>query len=244
MKTLLKIILVETKLFFRDPATWVVALLLPAIVLLILGILPGLNVPQEVFGGKRFVELFIPSLIVITQATLGVNYLPIRLTTDREKGVLRRLSTTPVKPGWYLAAQLLINLVMATAAVCLLLLVGRLAFAIPFQANLPGFLAAYLLGLTSMLALGMLVAAVAPSARAGAALAMPLYFLSMFLGGAYVPRIFLPDILVWIGQYTPPGVQGLVDAWNGISPQPLQLTALTAITVLSSTASARLFRWE
>lgn len=244
MKNLLKIIQVETKLFFRDPAAWVITVLLPTFVVLVLGSLPGLSVPQEIYGGQRFIDLFVPSLIVVTLATLGLNALPIRLATQREKGVLRRLSTTPANPAWLLAAQLLISLAVALAAVILLLVVGWLVFSVPLPRNGAGFLAAFLLGLASMLALGLLVAAVAPSARAGSAISMPLYFLAMFLGGTYVPRVFLPDFLVRIGQFSPPGVQALLDAWLGSGPQPLQLAVLAWVTLLASAAAARLFRWE
>ena len=41
----------------------------------------------------------------------------------------------------------------------------------------------------------------------------------MFLGGVYLPRVYLPDILMRIGDFTPPGVQGLQDAWLGTAPQ-------------------------
>jgi ABC-2 type transport system permease protein len=173
-----------------------------------------------------------------------VNALPIRLATYREKGVLRRLATTPVQPGTLLAAQLVIYVAVAVTAMCLLVVVGQLAFAVPLPQHLFGFLAAFFLGMSSLFALGLLVAAVAPTARASAALALPMYFLAMFLGGVYVPRMFLPDFLIRIGEYTPPGVQALLDAWTGTSPQPLQLAILATITVVASIEAARLFRWE
>ena len=37
----------------------------------------------------------------------------------------------------------------------------------------------------------------------------------MFLGGVYLPRWLLPEVLVRIGDFTPPGVQALLDAWSG-----------------------------
>lgn len=244
LRNLAKLALVETKLFFRDPATWVVALLLPTFVLLVLGALPSLRTPQEMFGGQRFIDIFLPSLMVITLATLGVNNLPLRLSSQRERGVLRRLSTTPLNPALLLAAQLLINTLLAIGAVALLILTGWLAFEVPLPRNLPGFLAAFILGLASMLSLGLLIAAVAPTSRAGSALAMPLYFAVMFLGGAYLPRIFLPDFLVQIGSYSPPGVQPLLDAWMGAIPDPLQLAALALIALAAGAGAARAFRWE
>jgi ABC-2 type transport system permease protein len=239
-----KIALVETKLFFRDAPTWILAVLLPALILLILGVIPGLRTPQEAFGGRRFIDLFVPSLVVITLATLGENSLPVRLVTYREKGVLRRLSTTPVDPAKLLAVQLALNAAAALAAVLLLIAVGKLAFGIPLPRHPIGFLASFLLGMSSLFALGLLVAAVAPTARASAAFALPVFVAVMFLGGVYLPRVFLPDFLIRIGHYTPPGVQAMSDAWMGTAPQLSQLAVLAVITLIAGAAAARLFRWE
>jgi ABC-2 type transport system permease protein len=243
MNKLTKLITVEMKLVFRDPAAWIVPILLPAVVLLISGLVFSPN-PDALFGGLRFIDYFAPSLIVLTLASLGVTTLPIRLATYREKGVLRRLSTTPVKSGNLLIAQLVIYAVMAIIAVFLLILIGKLVFDMPLPQHPLGFLLAFLLGMSSLFALGLLAAAVAPTARVGTVLGLPLFFLAMFLGGVYVPRVFLPEFLIAIGDYTPPGVQSLLAAWTGVAPQPLQLAALAVITLVAGVAAARLFRWE
>ncbi|GAB3400743.1 ABC transporter permease [Flindersiella endophytica] len=245
MKQLGKLIQVEAKLFLRDPAGWVFTFLLPTGLLLGLGAVPALRQPDETFGGARFIDLFAPSLIVITLAVLGVNMLPIRLATYREKGILRRLSTTPASPGKLLLAQLVVNTVLAFVSVALLVVVGKLAFDVPLPKQPLGFVAAFVLGLASLFAIGLLVASMARTARVGTALAMPLFFVVMFFGGVYVPRYLLPDILVRIGDYTPPGVQALLDSWSGDGGvRPLQLAYLAAITVIAGGVAARLFRWE
>jgi ABC-2 type transport system permease protein len=244
LSELAKITRVEAKLFFREPATWIVSLVLPTFVLLVFGAIFAPHRPDKALGGHRFIDLFVPSLVVITLATLGLNSLPIRLASYREKGVLRRLSMTPVSPEKLLIAQLVINTSVAIAAVLLLILVGRLAFRIPLPVHAAGFVAAFLLGMASLSALGMLVAAVAPTARAGAALSLPAYFVTMFLGGVYVPRVFLPAFLVRMGDYAPPGVQSILDAWMGTAPHPLQLAVMAAITLVAGATAARLFRWE
>jgi ABC-2 type transport system permease protein len=66
----------------------------------------------------------------------------------------------------------------------------------------------------------------------------------MFLGGVYLPRYLLPEVLIEIGNYTQPGVQGLQDAWLGTAPQLLPLVVLAGITVVVGTVAARVFRWE
>ena len=60
---------------------------------------PALREPGDDFGGLRFTDYFAPSLLAITIAVLGLQNLPTGLATYREKGILRRLSTTPVRPG-------------------------------------------------------------------------------------------------------------------------------------------------
>lgn len=239
-----QLVLIEAKLALRDPATWLITVLLPTGILVVLGLIPALRAPAATFGGQRFIDLFVPSLLVITLATLGVNSLPLRLTSYREQGILRHLATTPVNPLALLVAHLVVTAAMALVAVVLLVAVGRVAFAVPLPRHPAGFLAALVLGMAALFALGLLIAAVAPSARVGTALAMPVFFLAMFLGGVYVPRIFLPPFLQQLGAYTPPGAQALLDAWRGVAPQPLQLAALATITLLAGGLAARWFRWE
>jgi ABC-2 type transport system permease protein len=244
MNRLIKMIVVEAKLHMRDVGTWVMAVLLPTFILGVLGAIPGFRTPDEAFGGARFIDLFVPSLMVMTLGVLGVNALPLRLTSYREKGVLRRLSTTPAHPAVLLAVQLMINLVMALMAAVLLITVGNLAFQIALPQHLPGFLATFFLGMSSLFALGLMIAAVAPTSQTANLVVWPLFFVVMFLGGVYVPRFFLPEIVIHIGQYTPPGVQAILDAWTGTPPQPLQLMVLALMTLVAGALAARLFRWE
>ena len=182
--------------------------------------------------------------MVITVGTSGIQTLPIRLATYREKGVLRRLSTTPAHPLRLLTAQLITYLATAVVALALLIVVARVAFDVPFPRDVVGYLAAFVLGTSSLFVIGLLLAAVAPSARVATAVAIPLFFAVMFLGGVYVPRAALPDVLIKIGEYTPPGVQGLQDAWMGVGPQLVPLLAMAILTMVGGALAARAFRWE
>ena len=100
----------------------------------------------------------------------------------------------------------------------LLIVVARVAFDVPLPRTRSGT-SPRSLGMASLFAIGLLLAAVAPSSRVATAVAIPLFFAVMFLGGVYLPRVFLPDALLRIGEFTPPGVQGLQDAWMGTAPQ-------------------------
>ena len=238
------LIVAEARLLFRDPVTWLAAIVLPSAVLLIFGGVFAPFQPDPALGGRRWIDLFVPSLVVITTGTLGIQTLPVRLATYREKGVLRRLATTPVHPARVLAAQLCLYAVVSAVALVLLIAVANIAYAVPLPGDPIAYVAAFTLGMTGLFSIGLLVAAIAPSARAATSIAIPLFFAVMFLGGVYLPRVLLPEVLQRIGELTPPGVQGLQDAWLGIAPQPSPLAVMALITAVAGTLAVRMFRWE
>jgi ABC-2 type transport system permease protein len=244
MNELRSLIVTEAKLIGREPITWLAAIALPTVILLIFGSIFGPTEPDPALGGLRFIEVFVPSLVVITVGTLGIQTLPIRLATYREKGVLRRLSTTPVHPLRLLIAQLAIYMVTAIVALVLLVITANVAFGVPLPREPLYYIAAFLLGMGSLFAIGLLVAALAPSSGVATAVAIPMFFVVMFLGGVYLPRVYLPDLLVKIGDFTPPGVQGLQDAWLGTVPQVAPLLGMGLVTVVVGVLAVRLFRWE
>jgi len=235
---------VEAKLLYREPISWLAAVALPSAILLIFGTVFPPQAPDPALGGLRFIDVFVPSLVVITVGTLGIQTLPIRLATYRERGFLRRLSTTPAHPLRVLVAQLVTYVVTAIIALALLILVARVAFGVPFPRDVVGYVTAFALGTSSLFTVGLVLAALAPTARIATSVAIPTFFVVMFLGGVYVPRAALPDALIRIGEFIPPGVQGLQDAWLGIAPQPLPLVAMAILTVVAGAFAVRTFRWE
>ena len=244
MKELRALVVTEAKLLFREPVYGLVVIALPTFILVIFGSMFGPSKPDPALGGLRFIDVFVPSLVVITVATLGIQTLPIRLATYREKGVLRRFSVTPAHPLRLLLAQLAIYLVTAILGLVLLVVVANLGFGVPLPQQPIAYVAAFLLGMTSLFAIGLLVAALAPSSRVATAVAIPMFFVVMLLGGVYLPRVYLPDILIKIGDFTPPGVQGLQDAWLGTVPQVAPLLGMGLLTVVVGFLAVRLFRWE
>ncbi|MGA4728918.1 ABC transporter permease [Micromonospora taraxaci] len=239
-----QILRIEARLYLRDLPTLLTIVGLPTMILVVLGLIPSLREPDPNFDGQNFVNYFAPSLLVVTLAMVGVNTLPMALATYRERGVLRRLATTPAHPAALLAAQMVVALAAILASALLLIIVGRLAFGVPLPRHPLGFILAFVLGTAALLALGLLVAAVARTTKAAQAMAVPLFLLTMFFGGVYLPRFLLPDVVARIGDYTPPGVQALLDAWTGPSPQPLHLAIMAVIAVAAGAGAAKLFRWE
>jgi ABC-2 type transport system permease protein len=244
MSSLSKLILIEARLFLRDPMSFTIGLLLPTVVLIGLGAIPILREPAEDFGGARFIDYFAPSAIVMAVGVIGLTNLPAALATYRERGVLRRMQATPVHPAKLLVAQLIVSLGASLVAALLVIVSGKLVFDVPVPQHLLGFTIAFILGISSVFALGMLVAAIAPTARAASGLSTVLFMSIMFFGGVYLPRFMLPDAVNRAGDFVPPGVQSLLDSWNGTAPEALPLLVMAATAVVAGALSARIFKWE
>ena len=61
---------------------------------------------------------------------------------------------------------------------------------------------------------------------------------TLFFGGVYLPRMMLPEVIIRIGNFTPPGVKAIQDAWMGTGPHPLHLAAMAGITVIAGFVAA------
>jgi ABC-2 type transport system permease protein len=246
MHSLPKILLVEAKLLLREKWALIFVFGLPVMLLLGLGSQPGANEPSTDLGGQTAAELIAAIGVGMALTILGLQVLPSVLAGYRERGMLRRLGVTPVPPAALLAAQVIVNVISAAIVTVALIVIGRVAFGTPVPVRFAAFLLAAILTMASLFALGMFIAAVAPTGRGAWGIGMLLFFPSLFLGGVYIPREAMPSALRRIGDFTPlgAGLQALRDAWLGAAPRPLGLVIMAAYAVVAAAAAARFFRWE
>jgi ABC-2 type transport system permease protein len=237
----------EFKLFARERAGPIWGVAFPLLLLIIFGSIPGFRSPvSKALPGVSILDAYVPILIAFVLAMLALNVLPSVLAGYREKGILRRLATTPVGPGRVLAAQLAVSVGMTVVTLVLLLAVARVAYQVPLPRQAGGFALAALLAAAALLSIGLFIAAVASGGRMANAVGAIIFFPLMFFAGLWLPISSMPPVLQHISHATPLGAaaQALQDSWQGQWPHPLQLVTLAAYAVVFGVAAARLFRWE
>ncbi|MFO7193124.1 MULTISPECIES: ABC transporter permease [Thermocrispum] len=235
----------EAKLLLRDPAAVFFVIVFPPLLLLVLGAIPPFREPNPETG-VRTIDLYVPILVAMAIAMFALSGLPNQLAGYRERGILRRMSTTPVSPAMMLTANLIVFVVTALGVTAVLLALGKLAFDVDLPRQLPGYALVYLLSLVSMLSIGLFIAAVVRTAKAAAAAGQVLFFPILFFAGLWLPRAAMPDTLRQISDYTPlgAGVQALTDTAAGGTPQLLHIVVMLAWIAVTGIAAARLFSWE
>ncbi|GIF39821.1 ABC transporter permease [Actinoplanes xinjiangensis] len=246
MSVFTKLTLTEFRLTLRDPLYAFFTLLFPVLLVLILGNVPTMKEAPPELGGLRVIDLYAGLALGLAIGIIGLQGLPSVLATYRERGILRRLATTPAPPVTLLAAQLVMNLVTVLVSMVLVYTVAILAFDVPFPENPALFLLAVLLNCAGAFSLGLLLAAVAPTGKTANAIGTFLFFPLMFFAGLWVPRELMPEILRRIGDFTPlaAGQDLMTDALMGQSPALLSITVLVGYLVICGAAAIKLFRWE
>jgi ABC-2 type transport system permease protein len=238
--------LTELKLFLREKSGPAFGIGLPLLLLIIFGNLPFYQEHRADLGGRTLLDVYVPILVAFVLGMLALNVLPPVLAGYREKGVLRRLRTTPVGAVRVLAAQLILTLLTAVVAVTTLLLVARFAFHVALPRQMAGFVLAALLAALALTALGLLVSGAAAGGRSANALGAALFYPLVFLGGLFLPIQTMPATLRHISHFSPLGaaVTAMQDASAGQWPHWLTLITLLGWAVAAAGAAARFFRWE
>jgi ABC-2 type transport system permease protein len=241
-----QLILAETRMVARDTSGLIVPLGLPVLILVMFG--QGVDpTPVPGWGGLTALEGYVvPLTLTIVIATIGVINMPSFLAMYRKTGILRRLSVTPAHPAMVLAAQLVVSLMQTLVGVALALGVARALFDLTVPRRVWLALGVFALATAAMYALGLLVAALAPTPNSSVAIGMILFFGMGATGGLFGPTEQLPDAVAEVGETLPFGasVQVLRNAWMGQTPELVHAGGLALTALIAALIAAWRFRWD
>ena len=247
MKSLMKMTWMEAKLFLREPIGAFFTLAFPLIYLFMFGIISG-NEPTPQFGGQRTIDASIPGMIAVIICITGLMATTMTISTYREKGILRRLRTTPVSPLVVLVAQVIVVFAMTALGMLLLITAGMLVYHVRFEGNAFSLLAGFVLSSLSFFGIGFILAGVMPTTRSAWVVGMVLMYPMMFLSGAFFTAELLPEAVQKVSAFMP--LTYVVNLLRGLwAGQPwgdhlLDVGVLAGLLVLGIIVSVKTFRWE
>ena len=247
MRALSKYTCTEIKLFFREPVGAFFTLVFPLMMLFLFGTIYG-NDPSPYFNGYGSVDVSVPAYTAMIISTTGIMGLSITMSTYREKGILRRLRVTPIRPQVILFAQIVVIFLMTLMGMLLLILAGKAVYNLRFDGNALHVALAFVLSSLSFYSLGFVLAAVMPNARTAQVVGMVIFYPMLFLSGAGMPLELLPDRVRKISKFLPLThvVTLLRGLWigNAWSQHYTEVIVLSCLLVAGVLVSARTFRWE
>ena len=150
----------------------------------------------------RFIEYFIPGIIAMAVMTLSL-FGTVNVNTElRQKGIIRKLSTTPITRIDWILSDILYQFILAIVSTTAMLLVSYAVFDANLHINgwLPAFV---LLNVFAFVGIGMILTRFAREAQSAAAAANAISFPMMFLSGSFFPIELMPGFLQTIAKMLP-----------------------------------------
>jgi len=142
----------------------------------------------------RFIDFFVPGIIAMTVMTASL-FGAVNVNAElRQKGVIKKLSTTPITHTDWILSNVLYQFLLAVISTISILLVSYAVFDVSLQLNfwLPVFV---VLDVFAFVGIGMILARVAKEAESAAAAANAIMFPMMFLSGTFFPVEMMPGFL-------------------------------------------------
>lgn len=175
---------------------------------------------------------------------------PINVFPELKKqGILRRLSTTPLKVGQYFSATAISQTIIGLVSISVMFAVAITVFHLKVVGNWFELIAFLIMSIIMILGIGLAIGGWAKNERQAAPLSNIVVFPMMFLSGTFFPRFLMPEWLQNVSAFLPltPVIDGIrLIATEGAHFASLlpQLGLIGAWLIVIYFIAFRVFRWE
>jgi ABC-2 type transport system permease protein len=239
----------DQKTFWRNSASVFFTVMLPLIFLFIFATIFG---NDEIEGrGVNTTTYYVPAIVSLAVISATTVSLAINLTSDRERGLLKRVRGTPLPTPVFVSGRVGNSLVISVLMVVLIAVIGRIVYdvSLPDQ-TIPALLVTLAVGAFAFSCLGFALTTIIPNEDAAPAvtnaIVLPLYFIS----GVFIPDTEIPTGVLKVADVFPvrPFFQAFFAAWDpntaGAGFEWGHLAVVAAWGVAGLVVAMLAFRWE
>lgn len=175
---------------------------------------------------------------------------PINVFPELKKqGILRRLSTTPLRVWQYFTSTALSQCFIGLISIGVMFAVALGVFHLRVVGNVAELALFIVFGIVEILGIGLAIGGWAKNERQAAPLSNIIVFPMMFLSGTFFPRFLMPQAVQTVSNYLPltpviDGIRYIVNEGYGFGQLLPQLGLMAAWTVVVYVIAFRVFRWE
>jgi ABC-2 type transport system permease protein len=167
----------------------------------------------------------------------------------KQRGVLRRYSTTPLKVWQYFVANVMSNAAIGILAVVVMFAVAMLFFNLNMRGDYFNLAVVVLLGATMLFGIGLAIGGWAKNENQAAPLAQLVTLPMMFLSGVFFPTFLMPAALQAVTKFIPltpviDSVRLIVTEGKTVMDLGPQMAVMLGWTIVIYIIAFRVFRWE
>jgi ABC-2 type transport system permease protein len=247
MRMLAGQVALEIKLFLRrkDEIFWTLAF--PVFFIVLFGLL--YRDTEWTDQGLRAIDYILPGIVVMAVMVTGIMSTANGFVEERDKGIYRRLSLTPLKKHALIGGQIVNRYLIILVQALILIIIGVTAFKVDIVGNYALFWFALTMGAVCFLTVGFALTGLIKNAKSSTPITMIAFFVLLFLGGVFFPVDMMPGFLQAISSALPSthlndalrtvGVEG-----GGSGDIWIDIAVLGGWTVGCLGLSIRFFKWE
>lgn len=175
---------------------------------------------------------------------------PVNVFPELKKmGILRRLSTTPLKVWQYFLSTMIGQALIGLVSLAMMFIVAILVFHLQVVGNYFELIAFLVMSIVMILGIGLALGGWAKNERQVAPLANIVTFPMMFLSGTFFPRFLMPEWLQHVSNFLPltPVIDGIrlitTEGKHLVDIVP-QLGLIAVWMIIIYLIAFRVFRWE
>ncbi len=235
--------------FWRTPVAAFFTLVFPLSFLVILCALYGNEVIDE-DTGLRLAQFTTPVFAVFGVCMACYVSLALALSYARGSGVLKRLRGTPLPPALHIAGRIGSAMWVSMIATAVMVGVGVVFYGVQIiWANMPALVLTFAVGMACFSALGLAVAAIAPTPNAAQGFSNASLILLSFISGIF-GFAELPEWMDRIANFFPlkhfvdPAAAGFNPYVDATTPSWGDLAVMAAWGVVGGLLAWRWFGWE
>ena len=240
----------EWRIFWRTPISAFFTIFFPLLIFVVFSLVFG-NERIE-YLGITTAQFYAPSLAVFAAVSATYTNISIFTSYQRDEGILKRVRGTPL-PSWiFFGGKILSSILIALIGTLIMLGVGVLFFGLQvYPETVPILIVVFFVGVATFAALGLLVAAVAPSGQAATAIANATLLPLAFVSGVFiVPGEDMPSWLTAVSDFFPlshfvePFVAAFTPAATRADFEWQDLAYLALWGAVALVLAIRWFTWE
>lgn len=162
-----------------------------------------LDVQQINAKNVKYIDFLLPGIVAMSIMQMAVFSVAFVFVDYKERGVLKRLLATPMKPIQFVASNVTTRLLVALAQTAILVALGLYLFHAHVIGSYWLVLLISILGGFMFLGLGFTISGLANTVDSVPAIANLIVFPMLFLSGVFFPTTAMPEWLQRFIQYLP-----------------------------------------
>jgi ABC-2 type transport system permease protein len=162
----------------------------------------------------NYIDFLVPGIIAMAIMQMGVFSIVFVMVQYRNKGIMKRLLVTPMKPIEFISGQVLTRMVVSVLQVTVIISMAVLIFHIHMIGSYLLLLFLVFLGGLLFISMGFAMSSLAKTEESAAPVANVIIFPMLFLSGIFFPSEAMPVWLQHIAYYFP--LRFLADAMRRV----------------------------